>query len=361
MTLLLIIACTVSKDRDSGADAVVDGMDWAAWAPEDRGPFNVGHIQIQHTYQPLSDQPERTIPIEIWYPTEATTGDVATYFIGVDEGVFSNATPAVPIYEAGYPVHLSSHGYQGWGANSAFLMSHFASHGWVVVAPNHINNTLIDHASPLPVNHFVHRPKDLIESLNVLEGLDWEHPVDTQNVLMSGHSFGASYSTWGLAGASYDGVDSVCLEGIGLEDSTARCTDTEYAALSSGALNDSRITAAIPMAGTDRKTFFGAEGYKAVEVPVFFISGTEDGQAGNQAHFEDVTGIDFRWLSIEDACHQSFTVGGCATLEAERAFDILNHYVLAFGRQQILGDTSQDPLLSGAVQPWTEASLLVRE
>ena len=36
---------------------------------------------------------------------------------------------------------------------------------------------------------------------------------------MSGHSFGASYSTWGIAEASYDGVDSVCQEGIGLEDS----------------------------------------------------------------------------------------------------------------------------------------------
>ena len=153
-----------------------DQMSWIGLLGllRERGPFNVGHIQIVHTYQPLSDQPERTIPIEIWYPTEDTTGTPATYFMGIDESCFADATPAAPVYERGYPVHLSSHGYQGWGANSAFLMSHFASHGWVVVAPNHIDNTLVDHASPLPIRHFIHRPKDLTESLNVLETLDWE-------------------------------------------------------------------------------------------------------------------------------------------------------------------------------------------
>lgn len=356
-----MMACTGDKDKDSSVEMAEETIDWQAWAVNERGPFNVGHIQIQHTYQPLLDQPERTIPIEIWYPTEDTSGVSTTYFVGVDDTVFSDATPAAPIYPAGYPVHLSSHGYQGWGANSTFLMSHFASHGWVVVAPNHINNTIIDHASPLPVNHFVHRPKDLIESLNVLESLELGYPVDVDNVLMSGHSFGASYSTWGIAGASYDGVDSVCQEGIGLEDSNTLCTETEYAALSSGELNDDRIKAAIPMAGTDRKTFFGETGYQSVDVPVLFISGTEDGQEGNQAHFDEVTGIDFRWLSLKDACHQSFTVGGCATMEAQLGFDILNHYVLAFGRQQILGDDSLDALLDGVEQPWSEATLLVKE
>ena len=74
---------------------------------------------------------------------------------------------------------------------------------------------------------------------------------------MSGHSFGASYSTWGIAGARYDNIDTVCLEGEGLEDPTTLCTETEYEALSSGLLNDPRVKVAIPMAGTDRKTFFG--------------------------------------------------------------------------------------------------------
>ena len=360
--LLWLFAC-LSPEKETGIVELTPKVQWAELDPSQRGPFQVGHIQIVHTYTPIADQPARTIPIEIWYPTEDTTGETATYFVGVDDTVFSNATPAAPIYEGGYPVHLSSHGYRGWGANSAFLMSHFASHGWVVVAPNHIDNTIIDHQSPLAIRHFVHRPKDLTESLNVLEALDWGYPISTEAVVLSGHSFGASYSTWSGAGASYDNVDAVCLEGIGLEDPETLCTESEYAELSSNALHDPRITVAIPMAGTDRKTFFGDTGYQSVHAPVLFISGTEDGQAGNQAHFEDVTEIDFRWLSLENACHQSFTVGGCATMDTDLAWNILNHYVLAFARQRLLGDTSTDvqALLDGTVQPFTEATLLVKE
>ena len=186
---LMLFACS-GENKDSAQP--VEVVDWRTFSPAERGPYNVGHQLLTHTYKPLSDQPERTIPIEIWYPTEDTTGQSAAYHIGVDETVLSNAQPAPPIYEKGYPVHLSSHGYQGWGANSAYLMSHFASHGWVVVAPNHINNTIIDHSSPLAVNHFIHRPKDLIESLNVVADLGWEHPIHTDEVVMSGHSFGAS-------------------------------------------------------------------------------------------------------------------------------------------------------------------------
>ena len=362
MWLMLIVACTSEKVMvDTSGD--VPAVDWQNWAPAESGPFKVGHIQVMHTYTPIPDQPDRTIPIEIWYPTEATSGSPAMYFMGLDETVYSEATPAAPIYAGGYPVHISSHGYQGWGANSAFLMSHFASHGWVVVAPNHIDNTLVDHASPLAIRHFIHRPKDLTESLTVLDNLMWEHTINTESVVLSGHSFGASYSTWSGAGATYDSVDAVCLEGVGLEDPETLCTDAEYELLSSNELHDPRIKVAIPMAGTDRKTFFGETGYQNVHAPVLFISGTEDGQEGNQAHFDDVTGIDFRWLSLENACHQSFTVGGCATMETELAWKILNQYVLAFARQRLLNDDSTkiQELLDGTSKPWSEATILVKE
>ncbi len=361
MWLVTLLACGDEKVVDTSTS--VETVDWRALSPQERGPFNVGHTQILHTYTPIQGQPERTIPIEVWYPTEDTAGTPATYFVGVDDTVFADATPAKPMYEQGYPVHLSSHGYQGWGANSAFLMSHFASHGWVAVAPNHIDNTLVDHSSPLPVSHFVHRPTDLTESLNVLETLSWDYAINTASVVLSGHSFGASYSTWSGAGATYDNIDAVCFDGVGLEDPETLCTDEEYALLSSNELHDPRVTVAIPMAGTDRKTFFGDMGYQNVHAPVLFISGTEDGEEGNQAHFDDVTGIDFRWLSLENACHQSFTVGGCATMETELAWDILNHYVLAFARQRLLNDDSIEltDLLDGTRQPWSEATLTVKE
>ena len=116
MLWIALWSCTDSKTSDT-ARVESNIVGWADWSPKERGPFNVGHIQIVHTYRPLPDQPERTIPIEVWYPTEDTTGTAATYFMGIDDAVFADATPAAPVYDKGYPVHLSSHGYQGWGAN----------------------------------------------------------------------------------------------------------------------------------------------------------------------------------------------------------------------------------------------------
>ena len=363
----ILFACTGSEKTNQESDTATEeiSIDWRELSIYEAGPFQTGHKQVELTYQPLPDQDPRTIFIEIWYPTEDTTGDAAQFFIGTDEETFADAAPAPPIYEDGYPVHISSHGYRGWGANSTFLMRHFASHGWVVIAPNHINNTIGDHSSPLPINHFIHRPMDITQSLDLLENRTVElgGEINTEQVVLSGHSFGASYSTWSSAGASYDNIEAVCFEGVGLEDPDIPCSDSEYAAFTSGELHDPRVTVAIPMAGQDRKTFFGDEGYKSVHAPVLFISGTEDNEEANQAHFNDVEGIDFRWLSLEEACHQSFTTGGCPTIDTQQGFDILNAYILGYARQRLLGDDSTEieELLNGTSQPWAEATLLVKE
>ena len=359
--ILLWMACSASDKETDTAPA--NTIDWTTYSVMAQGPFQVGHKQIEHTYTAISDQAERSISIEIWYPTTDTTGIPAEYFIGVDDNVFANASIADSIHEGGYPVMVSSHGYRGWGANSPFLMSHFASHGWIVIAPNHINNTLADHQSPLPISHFIHRPKDISQSLDVVFAMDWPDALQTDSVVLSGHSFGASYSTWAGAGASYDNIDAVCFEGVGLEDPDRPCSDAEYAELSSGLLHDPRVKVAIPMAGSDRKTFFGETGYQSVHAPVLFISGTEDNEESNQNHFADVTGIDFQWLSLEGGCHISFTTGGCPTMESQLGFDILNAYVLAFARQRLLNDSSDEVsnLLNGTTQPWTEASLKIKE
>ena len=106
----------------------------------------------------------------------------------------------------------------------------------------------------------------------------------------------------------------------------------------SGDLHDPRITVAIPMAGQDRKAFFGDEGYKSVHASMLFVSGTNDNEEANQAHYEDIEGIDFRWLSLDQACHQSFTTGGCPTFDTQLGFDILNAYLLGYARQRLLSD-----------------------
>ena len=323
------------------------------------GSFHIGHKQIEHTYVPLEGRPERTITIDIWYPTTDIEGAIGSYLYGIDEDVFENATIADSIHVEGYPIHLHSHGYQGWGATSSFLMRYFASHGWIAIAPNHTNNLLADHVDPLPTEHFIHRSLDLKYSLDVLadDDLFLSKNLQMNNVLMSGHSFGASYSTWGISGASYDQIEQSCETGDGLEEGS--CSNQELSIFTSGMLSDDRIQAALPLAGTIRKTFFGETGYKNVQVPILFMSGTEDNHQSAQEHYDEISDINFSWLSLEGACHQSFALGQCPTLDVPTGFDIVQTYALAFARKHILHIENEDieNLLHGTQQPWIEATI----
>lgn len=354
-----LAACSGGKDStatpdDSGGSA--QGPDWRTFDAEVSGPFAVGHVTLTHTYTAFEGDTPRTIPIDVWYPTTDTSGTPASYYLGTDELAFEDAALAPSIYPDGYPVHIHSHGYQGWGATSAFLMRHFASHGWIAVAPNHVGNLLADTVEPLHTAHYIHRPRDIQESLDAL--LDTFSDTDVSRVVLSGHSFGAAYTTWANGGAGFDNVEQACETGEGIP--AGSCTPEELAAFTSGTLSDSRVAAIIPMAGSVRETFFGTTGYQTVQGPVMFLSGTKDNPESAQQHWDTATGIPFTWVSLEGGCHQTFALGTCDTLDPALGYTIVQTYTLAFARQQILGDTRYADLLDTTTQPWPEATAQTR-
>ena len=106
-------------------------------------------------------------------------------------------------------------------------MRWFASHGWVVIAPDHTGNTFSDHRDPLPSSHFIARPRDIGALLDALDSLPADDPlsgvVDTGRVVLSGHSFGA-YTTWSAAGAAFDmdRIREACQGGGGALPAAAR-------------------------------------------------------------------------------------------------------------------------------------------
>ncbi len=313
------------------------------WAPGADGPFAVGfRVQDVTWTSPESGEP-RTIKVNIWYPTLTTEGEPAVY-LGVraftDEEVVVGAPPADPVYPAGYPVHAHSHGFQGFGGTSADLMRHFASHGWLAVAPDHTNNTLSDHRDPLPTAHYFHRPLDIRVALDTIEALPDGDPLagkaDTSRVLLSGHSFGA-YTTWVTGGASLDleVIRQRCESG---DIPEGGCTEAELEILASD-LSDARVVATLPMAGTLRTNFFGEQGHRDIKGPVFFMSGSED-KVGAEEQFALVDGIDLTWIELEGGCHQTFALGFCNTLDPQEGFTIVNTFALSFARHLILADDS---------------------
>ena len=113
------------------------------------------------------------------------------------------------------------------------------------------------------------------------------------------------------------------------------------------------------MAGTIRTSFFGETGHQDVDIPIMFLSGTEDGHESAQAHWEAMSALDFHWLSLEGGCHQTFALGQCSTLDVELGFSIVSSYSLAFARSSILQDetTSTQDWLEGTTQPYPQATI----
>ena len=331
-----LLGCT-----GSAKDGVIDGRDTADevdpmdWAVDEVGPFGVGYTTLEVTYSPGAGVDARTIRLDVWYPSEDESGITATYAVGTDVNVMENATVAAPVHDAGFPVHVHSHGYRGFGATSAFLSRYFASHGWVTVAPGHTQNTIIDHVDPLPVGHFLHRPLDVSIALDTLPEILPD--VDTSAVILSGHSFG-SYTTWAVGGAAYDlaSVAQMCATGDGIEGDG--CT-AEEEAMFAGELSDSRVVATIPMAGTMRRGWFGSDGELSVNGPVLFFSGTED-SVGQQEQFDQMGAIDFTWVELEGGCHQTFALGACDTLDTDLGFHVVQSLSMAFARSSVLDDSS---------------------
>jgi predicted dienelactone hydrolase len=292
--------------------------------------------------------------VSVWYPTLDEDGDAATY-LGLfrDEASFLGAAPAAPAYEGGYPVHVHSHGFQGWSATSAFMMRHYASHGWIAVAPDHIGNTFLDHRDPLDNAHYFLKPLDIRESLDLLAELPSDDPLAglarLDDVLMSGHSFG-TYACWAIAGATYDEavVRSEC------EDlSSGPCTEAELGVFLSGELDDERVVAIMPLAGTYRPAWFGDEGYESVDVPILAMTGSEDNPGSALEQWDRLSAeTDMTWVELEGACHQTFALGGCDNLSNEDGYEIVNTFALAFGRHHVLGDESEPTtgVLSGEIE-----------
>ncbi len=326
--------------EDSGEASQVDPLDWSVASP---GPYQVGYRSFEVTYSPGTEFEDRTIRLNIWYPTEDESGAQAEYTVGVDERAYLDAEPASPVHEGGYPVHVHSHGFQGYGATSAFLSRYFATHGWLTIAPDHTSNTLLDHRDPLPSAHYFHRPLDVRVALDTLAGLPSEDPLaglaNVDRSVISGHSFGA-YTTWSSLGAKYDldRVAEMCASGEGIHDDG--CTPEEEAMFATE-LADPRIVASIPMAGTLRRNWFGDVGEVSVQGPVLFFGGSEDDR-GQQEQFDQIGQIDFTWMELEGACHQTFALGACGTLDTDLGFSIVETIGLAFARWVVLGDNQAE-------------------
>ena len=348
--LILFWACVGKEPLDSAAQDAGDAVDPLSWSVLESGPYGVGYQQGVHSYEILGRTQE--IDMNIWYPTEDVQGEPAVYFnIREDEDAFWDASWAPSAHEDGYPLLVFSHGSHLFGGSSAFLLRYFASHGWVVIAPDHKGHLTSDYTTPLELAIYYERFQNNNESLNFAESLG----VKSDRAILAGYSFGA-LDGWANAGSvmNMDSIQEICDSGIFAQGCSA-----EEISLLEGGFGDERWEGIIPMAGANRYDWISEEGRSNLGVPLMQISGTEDDDEP-QRLFDNVTGTPLHWLEIEGGCHQLFVEVPCPNIELEEGLSIVQIYSLAAARRHLFEDAGEEVvgLLDGSISVSPKASIV---
>ncbi|HEY4221847.1 MAG TPA: hypothetical protein VGO62_10895, partial [Myxococcota bacterium] len=220
----------------------------AAPDPSAFGPFPVGVRTMTFVDDTRPPPPgytgeHRTLTTEVWYPAdEAARGQAGvTYLLYdflpddlkakvTDPDLGSLPTSAVrdaaPRTDRGpFPVVLFSHGKGGIRMQSTYYTVFLASHGYVVVAPDHPGDTIVDllEAGDVDVvgtvQNYVDRPLDMEFLLDELAGLDDKDPLkpvlDLDHAGITGHSFGA-LTTMIVAGEDFRAKVGVAQSPVGV-------------------------------------------------------------------------------------------------------------------------------------------------
>lgn len=170
-----------------------------------RGPYRVGLRELRlpsASGEGSGSEAERVLPTSIWYPAtftpeSACDDEQAEHPLGLPH----RATPDLPAVDEARPLVVFSHGNSGMRQQSTFLMTHLASWGHVVAAPDHLGNTFfesleIETEQARREVHLAARRERPLDVLGVLRALLDEAPqaelppIDPERVGICGHSFG---------------------------------------------------------------------------------------------------------------------------------------------------------------------------
>lgn len=243
----------------------------AAPDPSTFGPFPVGVRTVTFVDEtreaPAGSAGNRSLTCEIWYPAvedarlpdnDATDPRGAKYVIydelppsqredlepqdlGTLQTIAVRDAAARDLDRGKFPVIFFSHGKGGIRMQSTFYTVMLASHGFVVVAPDHQGDTIYDllEAGDVDVtstaSSYADRPLDIIFLMTemdrlILDGADALGQIaDMQRIGVTGHSFGALTSM--IVGGQNVGVDAVVAQapaGIGLVDGVTDVPLEEY-------------------------------------------------------------------------------------------------------------------------------------
>lgn len=358
-----LVAC--SDSSPSMTNQLVD-------PPDALGSFAVGHASFTVADDARDD---RSLLVDVWYPVDdgdAQDSPLTEYLLLDPIGLPSEvAVDGLPVSaRAAQTLLIFSHGYQSIHIQSFGLMEDLASHGFIVVSPEHTGN-----AQASPDDSFDDAAANRVPDVSFLidamfarnrdPGDAFYDRIDEEAVGVVGHSFGAMTAIGTAAGWA-------------------------------GADPDSRVTAIVPisavidgeMQSDEREgpnAGFTEAQLSSIDVPVMLIGGTEDMNVpigNNEIAFAqlvnaprvykvDVVGathnhfaaicpianrlMDFGWgpevwpmLGAGALIEPYETTCGLDVLPIEEAFRLQSLYVVAFFKRHLLDDSGYERYLTPA-------------
>lgn len=374
---------TVADGGAADADAQLEEpLPPRPWSVSEPGPYQVGYTQREVIYDARGTDEPRELRLAVWYPTTDVEGQESRYWERIKrKEAFRDASIAIDPAEPA-PLLVFSHGNAAMAEQSYFMAEFFASHGWVIVAPDHQGNTLLDTVGAIDLTSAVFRSQDITAVLDYVLGFDAEEPlygaIDAEKIVLSGHSFGG-FTSLASSGATFavDELiafcevddDNFCEILEGREDWSDILRDGFY---------DARIKVSIPQAPGGYQAFRG--GLANIQMPTLLMTGRMDNtlkpdEEGNPI-WANMSGSQHLRVDILKAGHFTFSnmcalVGGtidelkndgCSPdfIDVELGYEIINAYSLAFARAHLFGDTSADALLSGEDTRYADSVELMR-
>lgn len=386
LATLLLSACQPVTPQPKLSAPEAQGLRPDAPDYAKHGPYWVGYKPVV-----IGEGTDRPRQAGIWYPAlnpSSSTEDV-TYDITVKDPVelqgmppivYGHALEGAPIdgSQAPYPLVVFSHGFSQNAAKYSILLEHLASHGFIVLAPEHVEQ--MDPTWSENWTASIDRPNDIKQTLDYAEqlnapGAEMAGLIDMENVAVAGHSFGG-YTALAMGGAQYD-----------LEAFNARCdalpTDDPLRAylcdpfvpleadmaaraglepMPQGlwpSFGDPRVKAIIPMASDSY--LFDKAGLSMITVPMLAIGGDADTgtpydwgvrPAYDDASSEHKSLVTFRGgehLVSMNPCedmpwmtqHEAY-VFFCfdPVWDRDRSLDLINHFATAFLLAELKGDAA---------------------
>lgn len=361
-----------------------------------RGPLGVGFQTLTR-----GTDDEDALTIDSWYPARIPAGaeETINYAVTLKDSTWQPATlpvahghalrdATIDDAQGPYPLVVLSHGFMFSPAWYHTLAEHYASYGFIVLAPDHPEQfdptfgemwkTLIDR--PAAVSQTLDYAEALTAPGGAMAGL-----IDMTKVAVVGHSYGG-YTALAAAGAQYDmaAYKARCAALADDDPLTFFCLPlvpneaamAERAGLSDmpeglwPSFGDPRVTAIIPLAGDSY--LFDQAGLAQITVPLLAIAGGADTGTplawGAQPTYDYAASPQKALVVLDGGEHMLFTTP-CENQpwlsdhpyyeyfcfdpawEKTQALDLIHHFSTAFLLDTLKGDQdAHAALLPAAVQ-----------